>query len=412
VNKRIITAAALVAGLLVQTQGFTQVPISTDTSASTVADAGKMSDPEKAARRTWAAVMKNIPVPGKGCFHVSYPNVAWESVECKEAKPRAHPAPRRPPVGAPMYVGDDTDWVAGSTQGVIVEAAGRFFISGVTSETNYPNNDCAPPAEPPGSQTKCGILGPNEYTLQLNTNQTYTPACNGNGNCTAWQQFIYSTDGDGSGTAALYMQYWLFNVGNCPSSPWGIFSYLPGWQHPPGDETDCYTNSALAQLPDIPVTELGNVILEGQALPGRDDCVILNYGDEWFESICEGDGVLDIGSVWFQAEFNVVGDGDMSQADFNAGSQITVQLGFLNGSNYPPVCLGADGPKSFPGQGTTGETNNLTLGACQTGVGPVAGSSFAIDPYIQFVESLPLPSTPCLSCGGGGGSPPPPPIKP
>ena len=402
-NKRIIAAAALVAGLLLQTQGFTQVPITT--SASTVADAGKMSDPEKAARRTWAAVMKNIPVPGKGCFHVSYPNVAWESVECKEAKPRVHHASRRPAVLAPAYAGFGNDYIAGSTQGLIFEAHGHFFISGVTSETNYPNNDCEPPEN-------CGILGQNDYSLQLNTNQAYTPACNGNGNCTVWQQFIYSTDSQ-QGGALLGMQYWLLNFGNCPS----------GWQHPSNeggtpDTVDCYMNSQAVPTANIPVTDLGNVMLQGWASPANgtdfNDCVFLNYGDEWFSAVCAA-SVLDIGSVWTQAEFNVFGDLDSSQADFNPGSQIVVQLGIENGSNYPPVCLlGAPNnkPIAFPGQGTTGETNSLTLGTCQTGVGPVVtGPVSEFEPYIEFVEYQPVPSIPCTTCGGGGGTPPPPPIK-
>ena len=50
---------------------------------------------------------------------------------------------------------------------------------------------------------------------------------------------------------------------------------------------------------------------------------------------------------------------------------MTVKIAVTNGSTAAPVC-GAD-------DGTTGETNNLNLGAC-SGVG---GS----EPYIEFTES-------------------------
>jgi hypothetical protein len=67
----------------------------------------------------------------------------------------------------------------------------------------------------------------------------------------------------------------------------------------------------------------------------------------------------------------------------------------------------------------------MTLGACQTGVSnPIYwygcnNSSLNIctgfeisGPYIEFSETVPVPSTPCTTCGGGGVPPgPPPPIK-
>jgi hypothetical protein len=423
VNKRIIAAAALVAGLLVQTQGFTQVPISTDTSASTVADAGKMSDPEKAARKSWRAVMRNTPVPGTGCFHVKYPNVAWESVECKVAKPRAHPLPVNRTVGAPG-AGNGTDYVA-QAQGLISFAAGKFFISGVTSETNVagpntPSNPCAP------TSTCKPILGPNEYSLQINTNNNpttnHTAACGDYSGCYVWQQFMYGTDyncqpsGSACGEGALFMQYWLYNWPGpssgqgpdpytCPHGWWGPdYGYLPsgvyGWY--------CYKNSDYTPVPNIPVTNLGDVILSANAVNGGDDTIWLEYGDDsWARSNADSSapcckGGLDIASVWNQAEFNVVGDMDSTQAQFNFFSSITVVLAILDGSDSAPTC-----PNNV---GTTGETNNMTLGACQTGVGNVidlggCGNQTACvgediyGPYIEFTESF-YPSIPCLRfCG-------------
>jgi hypothetical protein len=400
-TKFTIAAAALAAGLLVQTQGHTQALIS----ASTANHSGTTSDPEKEVRKTWHAVMRNIPMPGTGCFHARYPDVAWESVECKAAKPRAYHGRSRPSIGAPANAGYGVDFFAGSTGGLIYQAAGRFFVSGVTSETNVAT------LPPPNN----GILGPNDYSLQLNTNTAYTPACQGNGSCTVWQQFIYATDTQ-SGFAVVFMQYWLWGwSGNCPS----------GFTSPPdGPAGECYMNSQEAVAPVIPVTNLNDLTLEGWTSPGGGagglgDCVVLDY-EEGISAICSGTSVLDIGTVWTQAEFNVVGDLELSQAQFNPGSQITVQLGIENGSEnpYPPggpaavACLPGTGAyASFPGEAYTEETNNLTLGTCQTGLGPV-GYVPVTQPYIEFTENYPVPSIPCLTCGGGGNPrPPTPPIR-
>jgi hypothetical protein len=395
-SERTIAAAVLAAGLLIQTQGFAQVAISTSNSASTVTNAATTSDPERAARSTWRAVMRNTPLPGKGCFHGSYPNVAWEHVECKEAKPRANP----PPVdqtGRAAGAGNGSDYVA-QAQGLISFAAGKFFVSGVTSETGVSEN---------GSVT----LGPNEYSLQLNTNNltktgTYihTAACGDYGDCHVWQQFMYATDYNQKGEGALFMQYWLYNwVGNCPKSYWGNNWVRGGTPWPGGS---CYKNSSYAALPDIPVTNLGDVILSASASNGGDDIIWLEYADDSWSVTAEDSSLasnpgLDIASVWTQAEFNVVGDMNLSQAIFNHGAQITVLLAIVDGSQSAPSC-----PNNV---GTTGETNNMTLGTCVTGVGTKIyfdGCSNQSDcvpwslnsPYIEFTESVPFPRLPPPVC--------------
>src|ERR1700677_1773713 len=38
-------------------------------------------DPESVAHANWRAGMAQIPKPGKGCFHASYPEFVWESVD-------------------------------------------------------------------------------------------------------------------------------------------------------------------------------------------------------------------------------------------------------------------------------------------------------------------------------------------
>ena len=452
-NKRIFAAAALGAGLLVQTQGFTQVPVNPSTSASTAANVATMSDAEKAARTTWHAVIRNTPLPGKGCFHVKYPNVAWESVGCEEVKPGAHPLRANQTIGTAPGAGNGTDYVAQS-QGLISSAAGKFFISGVTSETNV--NTANTFFYNPNVNPKSLIVGSNEYSLQLNTNnlcgpttpaeycvtittttptgttsQTYirTAACGDYIDCHVWQQFMYATDYNcyegqvwsPCNKGALFMQYWLYNWdtgdpnARCPKSYMGQGQYPNNLGGPPLQPGSiCYKNSGTPTgIPDIPVADLGDVILFASAPIGGEDGIALEYGDDsWAEtaedsSLARNPG-LDIATVWNQAEFNIVGDMNYSEAQFNDGAQITVLLAITDGSQSPPTC-----PNNV---GTTGEVNNMTLGACVTGVGTeinywgcgnqtncVGGS--ITSPYIEFSESDPYV---CLACGPVvGGRPPP-----
>lgn len=394
-----IAAVVLAAGLSFQAPVFAQVANSQ--SANAAAGAQAMSGPEKAARKTWHAVMRNTPLPGSGCFHVSYPNVAWRSVECKKAAPRAKPLQANGNIGAPA-AGGGTDYFAQS-HGLISSAYGKFFVSNVTSETNVRT------AQTPTSPLGDLILGPNEYSLQLNTSYAQTRACGDYGSCYVWQQFIYATDyHPGSAEAALFMQYWLYN--------WGVGNRCPnGWMG--GTSGTCYTNSKYVPVPDIPVTNLGDVILSAGAVNGGNDTIALEYGDDsWAVSntdnsapCCEGG--VDIAGTWNQAEFNVVGDVNLTQAQFNDGSQIIVVLQILDGSQTAPTCA-----NQVFGDGATGETNNMTLGPCATGVANLIdwygcnNSDLNIchgfdvyGPYIEFAETAPVPVRPfpppvCVVC--------------
>jgi hypothetical protein len=76
--------------------------------------------------------------------------------------------------------------------------------------------------------------------------------------------------------------------------------------------------------------------------------------------------------VWNQVEYNVVGDAGGSEAEFNtSGVSIKVNIAATDGSTSAPSCE-AD-------TGTTGESNNLTLGSCTASGGST--------PSISFTES-------------------------
>src|SRR5436305_1108016 len=67
-------------------------------------------------------------------------------------------------------------------------------------------------------------------------------------------------------------------------------------------------------------------------------------------------GHLSLSGAWNASEFNIIGDGGGSQAVFNRGASVTVEITATSGSTAAPKCVA--------NAGTTGETNNLTLGTC------------------------------------------------
>jgi hypothetical protein len=305
-------------------------------------------DSESAAQAQWRALMAQTDTPAEGCFHASYPDIVWDSVKCEPAQTRVHPVHVKPTDAGGEVTGNGHDYAA-SVTGLITQASGGLTTTGVKTEKSV------------GVKLfgDGGILGANEYTLQVNTNASETTSrCAGHSGCIVWQQFVYATDYNGKGNAAVFMQYWLIG--------WGSSACPGGWFQ---TGTDCYKNSASITVPDVKITGLDTLGLEGTAKAGGNDSALLTSGSNAY-TVTGKDSVLDISSVWQQAEFNVVGDAGGSRADFNKGSSITVTLTVLDGSSSAPACVANDG--------TTGETNNLNLGACTASGGT---------PNIQFTES-------------------------
>ena len=83
------------------------------------------------------------------------------------------------------------------------------------------------------------------------------------------------------------------------------------------------------------------------------------------------DTVLTLAGSWGDTEYNVFGDGGGSQAKFNTGTAITVNITLTDGSKTAPGC---QSDTIF-----TNETNNLNLGTC-------AGKG-GKNPSITFTES-------------------------
>jgi hypothetical protein len=307
-------------------------------------------DPEAAARANWRAFLRQNPATEEGCHHVSYPSTVWEKVDCITGQPRSY-LEHTTSTDAEV-VGNTNDYVA-KAKGLISSAAGTFTTKGVTSETGIGV----------AAYHDKGILGSNEYSVQINTNANETTsACDHHSGCTVWQQFFYAPDYYYPGAGQVLMQYWLLNWGSsaCPSSSWRKHG------------ADCFINSASAGAPDIPITDLGKIELEATSYGGNDS-VTLTYDSESYSVTASS--VLSIATVWKETEFNVLGNTGGSRADFNKGSSVTAQLLMADGSTAAPTCV-ADA-------GTTGETNNLTLGKCKPSTVTFFGFTF---PEIEFTE--------------------------
>jgi hypothetical protein len=338
---------------------------------------------EAQARQAWRLTMHHTSISDTGCFHASYPNTQWEKVECVDAQ-RHHSVPRRYAAGEPMAragaqtTGDGYDYVAQSPGGEYFSSAIGSFptVTGVTAEktVNVLFNGFL----------SDGIPGPNEYTLQLNTNYAYSAACGSYTGCQAWQQYFVQTNSAGGGSAgnpkltdqsSVAIEYWLLNYGvhngsNICPPPYEDLGEDGGG----GD--DCVRNSPLAiiQNGQIPANELASLQLSGSAAANGIDVATATYGAEAYAATVK-DSYTDISSVWNQVEFNIFGNQNGAEAVFNKGAALTLNIALDYGSSDIPTCI-------YPNyyNGSTGETNNLTLGTTCT----LAGGA---SPYIEFTES-------------------------
>jgi hypothetical protein len=305
---------------------FAQVPSTTDTTDT----APDPSDVEAQAHEAWNETIIRTDVPEEGCFHASYPSTQWIKVACTAAPSIPYP-PRKGAIG--LTVGDGVDYSA-EVPGLLSRSIGSFpSVKGVTTET--------------------GLLGLNDYSLQLNSNFMVTAACHHISGCRTWEQFVYASD-----YGSAFMQYWLVDYGDsCPS----------GWM---SDSGSCYKNSAGVSVPEEAISELAQLKISGKAELKKFDVLTFTTPTEAYTTT-GNDNVVELATAWQASEFNIFGDGDSSSATFNKGSVVRVKISLTDGSTTAPTCA--------VNAGTTAETNNLTLRKCVTGS--------AAMPWIVFTES-------------------------
>ena len=345
----ILTGSLLVATLLISTKVWAQAP-------AQVA--------HQPTRAEWRRSMVKTPTES-GCFKASYPNTAWEGVACSPAAPvpyiMAHGTP-------PATVGDGTDSLATVTSGTISSSEGTFpAVSNVTSESEI---------DPTGNNPGSNILGPDIFSLQINTQFFATAACSGGTSyCQGWVQFIYSSNtSDG-----VLIEYSLLNYTNssngCP----------PGWtayETPISGQRyyTCFFNTSVTSVPSQSFTNLSELTLTGSVTANGNDEVILSTNGMLYK-LSYSDSTLNLASAWTVSEFNVFGDCCGYEASFNTGATLIARTTVDNGTTNAPSCaLG----------GYTGEINNLSL------VSPCCPYSGAT-PGIAFMESSAIGMAPTCS---------------
>lgn len=295
--------------------------------------------------KEYAAYMNQTPTPGPGCWESNYPNTTWLSVPCSQ-----------PDYPVPTVGGGTDDYADYSGTSNVGWAQGDFSsVSGITTEADSGN-----PCSNSNGTGHCS----DYYSLQLNTNSwTCTPPSGHSTTC--WEQFVYT----GAKTVGNVAVWWYLpgyhgTWNNCPT----------GFSQPTGYPNDCTdtTNIGVTHA-DPPTTKLGSMTLTGQA----------NYegsGDDE-ASMCDGNGcyaatttgsILGLSSNWTITEFNVLGYGGGTQAQFNTGSSLTAEIFEYdhNGNMISPTCT------TSIGSIVTGETANLSLGTCTAVSPPLAHISF------------------------------------
>jgi hypothetical protein len=352
----------LVAAVLMAVAGFATA------SFAQAADSAEADRAEAQAKETWKEIIHSKQAPRAGCFEASYPSTEWVEVECMAPSAYRSALPSRLDV-----LGNGADYVAQAPSGhLFSKVVGSFpSVTGVTSEKSV-----GVAAFGGG-----GILGPNEYTLQINTNFFHSAACGNFTSCIAWQQYVMSTNTPVSLTSSaltndteVFIEYWLIDYGSstratCPSG------FVNAGADASGPGVDCVQNTpaALIASGQLPITDLSQLTISATANAGGTDAATVTFGGRAFTATV-ADSKTDIASGWKQAEFNVVGNAGGSRAQFNTGSKITAKVAVTDGSTTAPTCIS---PSAF--DGTTGETNNLNAVSCTASSGTT--------PFIQFVES-------------------------
>jgi hypothetical protein len=131
------------------------------------------------------------------------------------------------------------------------------------------------------------------------------------------------------------------------------------------------------------MTSLRQLKVTGTAASGAaNDAITLTVGDT--PHTATGDNLFpDLRNQWQEVEFNVFGDGNLSQAVFNTGSTVVVRTAVTSGTASGPGCH----VKSW-----TGESNNLTL----VNSPPTASPGAA--PALVFSQSNPAPGGAAATC--------------
>ncbi|HYS74154.1 MAG TPA: hypothetical protein VEO96_09295 [Thermoplasmata archaeon] len=274
----------------------------------------------------WQQMMRITPTVGFGCFSASYPLPLWHAIPCSEAE-----APRE-------VVGNGLDWSAENQ----LASVGFVGYSGwFPSESGY-------------SSESDSQAGNGDYSVQGNSN--FYSIVYGGVTTLAWTQFVFVANYQQS-WSILFIQWWLLGYGACPG----------GWT---SSGQDCYMNSAVTPLQYFGPGSFASSSTNLDFAGGQSNngiavslCAVPSPGQCWSAS---GPDTLSLlqNNNWQDIEWNVFGYCCGSQANFNAGFSLTLDL--------TPQDNTANDYATFAcaSHGFTGETNNLNLGTCRANPAP------------------------------------------
>ena len=323
----------------------------------------------------WRSALTRVPLGGAGCYKATYPALAWSRVACSASTILGFPFHARR--GVRPHVPNDQYTAVAPGNDRISAAIGSFPSATVTSERTVNVN---------GST---GSVGPNSYTLQINSNVFSTAVCKGVANCGyGWVQFVYTNPPNAAPTkyprpGQLNVWDWLEPINRkpiaCPKNA--------GWI---ASSPYCYQVSPTIEIPNQAIggNALAAMTLEGTA--GTTDSVYLTVGPTTYAiEQAQRDGITDLAENWTQTEFNIYGNDNGSVAKFTAGSRMTVSVQTNLGAGVTTA------PKCSPVYTTTAESNTLNY------VAPPANPSKLKYPSILFAQSAASGGTPsCKTLAG------------
>ena len=317
-------------------------------------------------KTAWQGDIAHVRQPGRGCYSASYPALTWHALKCVTA-PKIPYLPKqlaKSAKSADPAAGGNSDDYSAKVSGTISQATGTF-------------QDVSPSITEEGDLNGTTPEVANSFSLQLNTQFfSGSPMCDGSGdpsNCEAWEQFIYGYDN--STTGSLYIQYWLIDYdATCPS----------GWIT---SGTGCFTNSPSATVSTLTANELGSVQLTGSATAGGNDADTLSVGSGAATSVTNSDSMVDLAPHWNTTQWNVIGNGDGTEAYFGDGTSLEAETSLTDSSgSSAPSCVS---------EGFTAETNNLNL----TSTPPLGG-----EPSPTMASQQTNGTTGTVSCATAAGT--------
>ena len=283
----------------------------------------------------WVDAMHGTPTPGLGCWRSGYPTLLWVSAPC-DTTTNTIPS---------TMGGGLNDWTAKGSTYATYSVTGTF-----TSMVGYQSESD-------------GTYGINTYALQLNTQQWQITF--GTHTTNAWEQFIMRSNPI---YAVIFVEYWLIGY-----SHWGC---PPNWID--NHDGNCYRDAGAYTIGSEDPAYLTAYSVQGQATSVYDTATFCDANKQGCWASTGSDFLLLGTGNWWQSEFNVLGWGGGSQANF------VMQTGGYIGIN---INAGQPG-QTCGGDIYTGEKNNLYYTARQFGSCKPAGQSVSFDDLSSYYLNM------------------------